>query len=550
MKKINKLLNEENSKLNIKDYILLGIILFIYSIISFINLGSMESPNTFLSIDSTKQIIIELKNSDYVATMKVFSGNRNSQYQIYTSLDNKTYKYINDFEGNGSFSWQNERILETAKYIKILFLDNSDIGEIAFYNNSQKKISIKKITYNNKKITTLTDEENTIPNEVSYMNSTYFDEIYFARTAYEYVNGIKTYEWTHPPLGKLIQAIPIYLTNYMSPFNYRLMGNIAGIIMIAIMYIYAHVLFKKRKYALFASLLMMFDTFHFAHTRMGTVDSYLVLFILLESLFMTKYVKEEKVKCLFLSGLFFGLSISVKWTGFYEGLGLAIIFFTYLIKNKKLKINKIIQGILFFIVIPLIIYNSLYLLFPNNNINYTDNISSIISQQKEMYNYHANLKDKHPFSSAWYTWPISYKPVWYHQEILENNTKETISGVGNIVIWWMGIISSIYLVIKAFKKKDITSFILLVSILSLWLPYSFINRVMFLYHFFPVLPFVMLGIVNLFKDMETKFKKNYLILIYLIPVIIFFIVYYPVVSGYAVKIDYINKLKLLSSWIF
>lgn len=329
MKKINKLLNEENSKLNIKDYILLGIILFIYSIISFINLGSMESPNTFLSIDSTKQIIIELKNSDYVATMKVFSGDRNSQYQIYTSLDNKTYKYINDFEGNGSFSWQNERILETAKYIKILFLDNSDIGEIALYNNSQKKISIKKITYNNKKITTLTDEENTIPNEVSYMNSTYFDEIYFARTAYEYVNGIKTYEWTHPPLGKLIQAIPIYLTNYMSPFNYRLMGNIAGIIMIAIMYIYAHVLFKKRKYALFASLLMMFDTFHFAHTRMGTVDSYLVLFIILESIFMTKYVKEEKVKYLFLSGLFFGLSISVKWTGFYEGLGLAIIFFTY-----------------------------------------------------------------------------------------------------------------------------------------------------------------------------------------------------------------------------
>ena len=67
MKKINKLLNEENSKLNIKDYILLGIILFIYSIISFINLGSMESPNTFLSIESTKQIIIELKNSNYVA---------------------------------------------------------------------------------------------------------------------------------------------------------------------------------------------------------------------------------------------------------------------------------------------------------------------------------------------------------------------------------------------------------------------------------------------------------------------------------------------------
>ena len=33
----------------------------------------------------------------------------------------------------------------------------------------------------------LNDEQQFVPIKRSYMNSTYFDEVYFARTAYEYV---------------------------------------------------------------------------------------------------------------------------------------------------------------------------------------------------------------------------------------------------------------------------------------------------------------------------------------------------------------------------
>jgi len=191
--------------------------------------------------------------------------------------------------------------------------------------NSKDLIKIKNITYNEKKINTLTDEYNTIPTQISYMNSSYFDEIYFARTAYEYVNGIETYEWTHPPLGKLIQAIPIYITKNMTPFNYRLMGNISGIIMIIVMYSFGKLLFKKRKYACLSSLLMCFDTFHFVETRIGTVDSHLILFILLATYFMFKFTKYSNTKDLFFSGLFFSFSISTKWTGFYGGIAFTIL---------------------------------------------------------------------------------------------------------------------------------------------------------------------------------------------------------------------------------
>ena len=60
MKKIKEILNEDNNKLNIKDYLILIFIVLIYTIISFINLGNTISPNTFFKTESTNQVVIKL----------------------------------------------------------------------------------------------------------------------------------------------------------------------------------------------------------------------------------------------------------------------------------------------------------------------------------------------------------------------------------------------------------------------------------------------------------------------------------------------------------
>ena len=49
---------------------------------------------------------------------------------------------------------------------------------------------------------------------------------------------------------------------------------------------------------------------------------------------------------------------------------------------------------------------------------------------KNMFDYHAGLKEPHPFYSAWYTWPLMLKPVWYYVGYY-GNLKATISGFGN-----------------------------------------------------------------------------------------------------------------------
>ena len=54
---IKKFLNEKNEKLNNKDYITIFIILLIYGILSFVNLGSYENPQSFYSFKNGDVII-------------------------------------------------------------------------------------------------------------------------------------------------------------------------------------------------------------------------------------------------------------------------------------------------------------------------------------------------------------------------------------------------------------------------------------------------------------------------------------------------------------
>lgn len=171
---MKRFLNNSEEKITKADITAILIISICYSILSFINLGNNINPNTIHKADKTKSLIIELEKTEDIIKMKSFNGNLNANYQIYVSKDNKKYNYLTKVNGNGAFSWNETRLLTKGKYLKFLFIEDSTLGEIALYNNSKDLIKIKNITYNEKKINTLTDEYNTIPTQISYMNSSYF----------------------------------------------------------------------------------------------------------------------------------------------------------------------------------------------------------------------------------------------------------------------------------------------------------------------------------------------------------------------------------------
>ncbi len=183
----------------------------------------------------------------------------------------------------------------------------------------------------------LIDEQDSCEGEPSWFNSAYFDEIYHARTAKELLDGTQVYEYTHPQLGKLMMAGCIAVFG-MTPFGWRLAGTLVGILMLPAIYLLAKQLTKKTWTAGLAIGLLALDCMHFAQTRIATIDSFPVFFIILAFFFMLRFTQRDLgaegrfsfaglLPDLGLSGLCFGLAVASKWIGLYAGVGLAVLFF-------------------------------------------------------------------------------------------------------------------------------------------------------------------------------------------------------------------------------
>ena len=110
----------------------------------------------------------------------------------------------------------------------------------------------------------------------SWWNSTYFDEIYHARTGFEFMNGTVPYETSHPPLGKIFISWCISIFG-MTPFGWRFAGAIAGILMLPGIYLLAKQLTKKTWAAFLSCILLALDCMHLTQTQIATIDSFPVL---------------------------------------------------------------------------------------------------------------------------------------------------------------------------------------------------------------------------------------------------------------------------------
>lgn len=485
------------------------------------------------------------------------------------------------------FRWETKDINAAASSIILSTSANElYLNEIQLKDNDGNAIYPKDITGDG--ALELTDEQELVPERETFRNSTYFDEIYHARTAYEHLHHMPVYEWTHPPLGKIIISIGIALFG-MNPFGWRIAGTVFGIFMIPIIYIFAKKLLKKQWLAIVTCILFTFDFMHFAQTRIATIDVYVTFFIMLMYLFMFKYYTmsfndtpvKKTLLPLALCGTSMGLGIASKWTGIYAGAGLAVIFFYTLfvrwreykyallnpngetdgIKHKDVIDNfrnniGITLGwcVIFFVIVPAIIYGLSYipyLLVPDSQ-----GLKTIIDNQHSMLTYHGKtvLGSTHPYSSRWYEWIIMKRPIWYYSGTVSDGVKEGISAFGNPLVWWLGIPAFFWLIYNAIMKKDKKCVFLIIAYLTQLVPWIPIERLTFIYHYFPCVPFITLMIgysIKLLYD-EAKNKKAvmYGAFVYAGLVIVLFIMFYPVLSGHPCSTWYADHfLKWFDSWV-
>jgi dolichyl-phosphate-mannose-protein mannosyltransferase len=111
-----------------------------------------------------------------------------------------------------------------------------------------------------------------------------FDEVYFARAATEYLQNVRIYENTHPPLTKLLITLSVMLFGGMphgnNSYGWRFLDVVAGAVSVVILYALAKRVTDSTLFAAVASLLFTFDGMHFVQSRIATPESFVVCFSL------------------------------------------------------------------------------------------------------------------------------------------------------------------------------------------------------------------------------------------------------------------------------
>lgn len=548
------------------DVKIMLVITVIYAAVAFWGIGDINAPRSFYNFDGKDfNLTIILNESQPVNKMQYYSGLHTGDYSLRYSEDGVKWSEPKTLPQSYDklFSWRYIDFDSGAKmkYIQIWAKELPlEMGEIGLLNDRNKLIPSSNIQYSNAKAAMLFDEQSTVPQSATYMNSMYFDEIYHGRTAYENIKNVYPYEISHPPLGKLIISLGIRLFG-MTPFGWRFMGVLFGILMLPLMYVFIKNLFGKSVVATCGTLLFAFDFMHFVQTRIATIDTYGVFFILAMFLFMYRYVTQdyeapfkEGLLPLLLSGLCFGIGAASKWTVIYGAAGLALLWLLrqilrarhYAEKGKSdeftLYIMKtVLFSILFFVIVPVIIYVLSYIPYGTASgmtiskgmLWNKDFYKIIIENQKFMFGYHSKLVATHPYSSPWYSWLLDIRPILYYLEYLPNGNKSAFGAFGNPVLWWGGLIALVYTVKQFVMTRDFKALFIVVGYLAQLLPWVFISRVVFIYHYFPSTIFLVLSTCYAFNGMYKRGKGYFelAMLSYTGVSILLFVAFYPVLTG-------------------
>jgi dolichyl-phosphate-mannose--protein O-mannosyl transferase len=561
-------------------FILMLAITALYAAAAYINLGDVKAPQTFTEVMTREQIVVDLGGQTDITRIVLYAGICDGRFSFECSDDAEEWRAITDSfnekgeiageegrgvmkpDGSTAFSWFVMRINENAGYLRITARSSGGkasvgmLGAIGVFNGD---VQIPVIWAGKAEIA---DEQELVRRSNNFMNSTYFDEIYYARGAYEILNKMTVSETAHPPLGKLIIAIGIKIFG-MTPFGWRFMGTLFGVAMLPVMFFLAKKTLEDGRLAVLATALLSLDFMHFSLTRITIIESYPVFFIMLTFLFLIEYVRRagntelksrRRIIPLILSGLFFGLGCASKWNTLYSAAGiLAVILLTWgrAVKENPGKNNGIVKRIIIcdflvcvlsFIIIPAVIYVVSYI----PQVYEGSLIKTVIDAQKFMFNFHSKLKAEHPFSSPAWSWPVIMRPLWSYMdgEAGAYGLTGAINIMGTPIIWHLGFAAAVLTVVWAFLKRKFTAVFISTSYLTQYVFWLLVTRISYIYYYFASVPFMILAICFWMKE-APRWAKIALI----VTAAVLFAAFYPVLSGIRIPLEYAKWLVWNKNWI-
>jgi dolichyl-phosphate-mannose-protein mannosyltransferase len=368
-----------------------------------------------------------------------------------------------------------------------------------------------------------------------------WDEVHFLRYASAYFTG-QYYVDVHPPLGKLLMAGEARLLGVSGAALaaadpapvLRLLPALAGALIIPVVWLLLRELGVGRRVATLAAALLLVDNGLVVESRYYLMDSMLLLFGMAAVLF---YVMARgrsgrpRWALLGASALAAGMAASTKWTGL-SALGLIGLAWIAEAVIRRRGVWVLVREGLVLVLVPAAVYLGSFAVHfsllrkagpgeswmsPQFRATLEGSrleefgaprepfLRSFLDLNRTMGSINiAWATDRNPLSSPWYTWPIAKHSLRFWGPMLESEDPQRwIILFANPVVWWGALFGMLATAVGAARRRE--AFVRHRRVLAFlaagyainFIPFAFITRPMYLYHYFFALIFsLMIGAVG------------------------------------------------------
>ena len=173
------------------ESVLVILVTAIYAFAAFWNLGNRQSPQSFISM-AEKAAVLEMDTPEDAGRLALFPGIGSGSYRIEYSVDAEGWfpleSFLQDHVAVLKWAFIPLNLDDSVRYLRIICDSGSPwLGEVALLAPDGTRLPF------HTDVILLCDEPDTVPTASDFLNSSYFDEIYHVRTAWEHLNGIWPY---------------------------------------------------------------------------------------------------------------------------------------------------------------------------------------------------------------------------------------------------------------------------------------------------------------------------------------------------------------------
>lgn len=354
----------------------------------------------------------------------------------------------------------------------------------------------------------------------------------------------------HPPLGKWLIALGMAALGPGDPTGWRVAVALAGVALVAVTMLVAHLLWGRPVLTLLAGGLLAIDGNAIVMSRVALLDTLLALFallgaalVLLDRRAVARRLDDWVARhgpggvgpvlagrpWLLAAGLALGLATGVKWSGLYvlAVFGVWVVVGEALLRRRAGLTAWTGRGALlhaplaFLALVPVaaVTYLATWTGWFVTSGGYhrewlasggerwtgalawvPDVIQNWWHYEVAVYQYHVGENSPHGYQSNPLTWLLMVRPVSMYWNVRPDGLVETILDVANPLIWWASTAATVYLVVRVARRLRArlpvaAEVFILTGLAATYLPWlMYQGRTVFFFYAIAFQPFLILAL--------------------------------------------------------